>query len=401
MNFSRIMALAKRILRQVVRDKRTLALIFIVPIVVMTLLYLVLTGTSNVHTLALVRPTGTGNARVNILITSLLPGQDKLKTINIAANSVNTTLKNGHADAAIVFPADFVQQILAGQHPTVRIVLEGSDPTVASVMSDTASALVHQLGVALATALAQQGQGGQTPPAGTTTLPFTVDAPQYLYGGPQYTFNDSIAPVFIGIFSFFFVFLLTSVAFLRERSQGTIERVMVSPLTRTELVMGYIFGFTLFALLQSLLILLFVVFALRVHYSGNLALVFLVTALLTIGSVNLGIFLSGFAQNEFQVVQFIPLVLGIQVFLSGVFWPVAQLPAALQPISYILPLTYANDALRGVMLKGNNFGDIVGQLTALLVFALLMVFLSALSMRRELAVYAVIIPTCFSKFLKN
>src|SRR5437899_10256539 len=98
------------------------------------------------------------------------------------------------------------------------------------------------------------------------TIPFTENCPQYLHGGPEYTFNDSLAPVFIGIFSFFFVFLLTSVAFLRERSQGTIERVMVSPLTRVELVMGYISGFTLFALVQSLLILLFVVFVLRVHY---------------------------------------------------------------------------------------------------------------------------------------
>jgi ABC-2 type transport system permease protein len=385
MNFARILALANRIIRQVLRDKRTLALIFIVPLVVMTLLYLVLTSTGNVHTLALVRPTGAGSDRVNTLLDNFLPGQDKLKTIDISAHSVNSTLKNGNADAAIVFPPDFVQQVAAGQHPTVRIVLEGSDPTVATVMNDTASALVHQLGVALATVLAQQGQGVQTPPVTTTTLPFIVDTPQYLYGGPQYTFNDSLAPVFIGLFSFFFVFLLTSVAFLRERSQGTIERVMVSPLTRTELVMGYIFGFTLFALVQSLMILLFVVFALRVHYSGNLALVFLVTVLLTVGSVNLGIFLSSFAQNEFQVVQFIPLVFGIQVFLSGIFWPVAQLPAGLQPVSYILPLTYANNALRGVMLKGNGFGDIAGELTALLVFALLMVFLSALSIRREIA----------------
>lgn len=385
MNFARILALANRIIRQVLRDKRTLALIFVVPLVIMTLLYLVLTSTGNVHTLALVRPTGAGSDRVNALLDSFLPAQDKLKTIDISANQVDLTLKNGNADAAIVFPPDFVRQIVAGQHPTVRIVLEGSDPTVASVMNDTASALVHQLGVALATVLAQQGQGIQTPPVLTTTLPFTVDTPQYLYGGPQYTFNDSIAPVFIGLFSFFFVFLLTSVSFLRERSQGTIERVMVSPLTRTELVMGYIFGFALFALVQSLMILLFVVFALRVHYSGNLALVFLVTVLLTVGSVNLGIFLSSFAQNEFQVVQFIPLVLGIQVFLSGIFWPVAQLPAGLQPVSYILPLTYANNALRGVMLKGNSFGDIAGELTALLVFALLMVFLSALSIRRQVA----------------
>ena len=149
--------------------------------------------------------------------------------------------------------------------------------------------------------------------------------------------------------------------------------------------MGYICGFTLFALVQSLLILLFVVFALKVHYSGNLALVFLVSALLTIGSVNLGIFLSTFAQNEFQVVQFIPLVLGIQIFLSGVFWPVAQLPAALRPISYILPLTYANDAPRGVMLKGADIGGIASQLGALLVFALAMVLLSTLTMRRQIA----------------
>lgn len=191
--------------------------------------------------------------------------------------------------------------------------------------------------------------------------------------------------MFIGIFSFFFVFLLTSVAFLRERSQGTIERVMASPLTRAELVIGYVCGFTIFALIQSLVILLFVVFALQVHYSGNLALVFLVSVLLTIGSVNLGIFLSTFAQNEFQIVQFMPLVFGIQVFLSGIFWPIAQLPALLRPISYVLPLTYANDALRGVMLKGDSFSEISGQLMALVVFALLMVLLSSLTVRRQVA----------------
>jgi ABC-2 type transport system permease protein len=107
--------------------------------------------------------------------------------------------------------------------------------------------------------------------------------------------------------------------------------------------------------------------------------------LLTVGSVNLGIFLSTFAQNEFQVIQFIPLVFGIQVFLSGIFWPVAQLPAALQPVSYLLPLTYANEALRNVMLKNYGIGDIAVQLIALLVFALAMVILSSLTIRRQRA----------------
>jgi ABC-2 type transport system permease protein len=383
MNFARIMALAGRIIRQVLRDKRTLALIFLVPLLIMSLLYLVLTSTSSVPTLAIVRPTGAGSERVNKLLDGLLPSSDKLKTKNIHGDQVTNILNNGDADAALIFPADFAQQIVQKQNPTVQIVLEGSDPTVASAMKEQLQGLTKQLNLLLVSAQSRQGSSQPTVP-NSPSLFMTTD-PQYLHGGWQYTFNDSLAPVFIGVFSFFFVFLLTSVAFLRERSQGTIERVMVSPLTRTELVMGYVCGFTLFALIQSLLILLFVVFVLRVHYSGNLALVFLVSALLTIGSVNLGIFLSTFAQNEFQIIQFIPLVFGIQIFLSGIFWPIAQLPGVLHPISYILPLTYANEALRNVMLKNASIGTIANDLTALLVFALLMIGLSSLTTRRRLA----------------
>lgn len=381
MNGSRILALAGRIVRQVVRDKRTLALIFVVPLLIMTLLTLVLNSTSSTATVAIVRPTGPGSERVNTLLKTLLPASDKLKTIDINANQVSSTLNNGDADAALIFPADFAQATAGGQHPTVQIVLEGSDPTLSSALSGQLQALTRQLGIALAVA-----QSGQTLPTTLTVpAPFTTAAPYYLHGGAQYTVTDSLAPVFIGVFSFFFVFLLTSVAFLRERSQGTIERVMVSPLTRTELVMGYVCGFTLFALIQSLVILLFVVFVLHIHYSGNLALIFLISALLTLGSVNMGIFLSTFAQNEFQIIQFIPLVFGIQIFLSGIFWPIAQLPGALHPFAYMLPLTYANEALRAVMLKNADIGVITPDLLALLLFALLMIGLSSLTTRRRLA----------------
>jgi ABC-2 type transport system permease protein len=387
MNFSRILALSGRILRQIVHDRRTLALIFVVPLLIMTLLFLAQNSTSSAPTLAIVRPTGAGSQQVNSILNNLLPGTDKLKTIDINADQVNSTLGNDDADAVLIFPADFGQKVVNRQNPTVQIMLEGSDPTIASALNNQLQGLTKQLNLVLANAqsAAQNGQN-QTPPTVLNGVQvFTTSAPQYLHGGPQYTFTDALAPVFIGLFSFFFVFLLTSVAFLRERSQGTIERVMVSPLTRTELVMGYVFGFTLFALIQSLIILLFVVFVLQVHYSGNLALVFLVSALLTIGSVNLGIFLSTFAQNEFQIIQFIPLVFGIQIFLSGVFWPIAQLPGALHPFSYILPLTYANEALRDVMLKNADIVTILPDLGALLLFALLMIGLSSLTTRRQLA----------------
>ncbi|GCE11330.1 ABC transporter permease [Tengunoibacter tsumagoiensis] len=395
MNGRRIAALSLRIIRQILRDKRTLALILFVPILIMTILYLVLTNTNSVHTLALVRPTGSGSEQTNTLLDSFLPAKDKLHVISIQADQVESTLKKGDADAALIFPDDFGQQIANGKQPTVQITLEGSDPTVASGLRDITEALAHQLNIALAistfTSTSAHAGPGQQPPANGPVQPispssisvFHIQEPQYLYGGAEYTFNDSLAPAFIGLFSFFFVFLLTSVAFLRERTQGTLERVLVSPLKRTELVLGYVAGFLLFALIQSLLILLFVVFALRIHYSGNLALVFLVSLLLTIGSVNLGIFLSTFARNEFQIIQFVPLVFGIQVLLSGILWPVGQLPQVLRLISYLLPLTYANDALRSVMLKGYSFSEIGNQLGALCLFALLMIFLSAVVTRQE------------------
>src|SRR5947209_3559980 len=162
MNVNRIMALASRIIQQVFRDRRTLALIFIVPLVVLTLLYLVLTNTSSVQTLAIVRPSGTNSNQVNTLLDKLLSGQDKLKTITITAGQVDTTLKNGDAAAALIFPQNFAQQVFTGQNPTVEVKLEGSDPTVASAMNEVTSGLIHQLGVTLAALKAQQTQGGQS-----------------------------------------------------------------------------------------------------------------------------------------------------------------------------------------------------------------------------------------------
>ena len=97
--------------------------------------------------------------------------------------------------------------------------------------------------------------------------------PRFLHGGPQFDQLDYFAPTFIGFFAFFFVFLLTSVSFLRERLQGSIERLIVSPLDRKEIVLGYMLGFTLFATVQSIVMVIFTVAVLRIHYAGELWLV--------------------------------------------------------------------------------------------------------------------------------
>ena len=207
----------------------------------------------------------------------------------------------------------------------------------------------------------------------------------YLYGGPEFDAMDYVAPVYIAFLGMFFVFLLACVAFLRERSQGTMERLAATPATRTDIVLGYMIGLGLFALIQVAVILFYTVWVLEIHYLGSLGLLFLVIALLAVAGVTMGILASAFARTEFQVIQFIPLVIFPQALLGGLFWPVSDLPAYLQPFAYLMPLYYANNAMRDVMLKGWGLAEIWPNLAILAGFIAALVVLSALMMKREVA----------------
>jgi ABC-2 type transport system permease protein len=371
----RTFALAIRIVRQFVRDRRTLALLFVAPIVIMTVLNFVLGSTSSTITLAIVAPSGPGGAVIERQLETALSNVKGVKITTISADQVDATLKAGDADAALIFPPDFAETLATGGQPHITLRLDGSNPPVAQQVKQVVAFGLSAL----------QSQAALPGSAGASGAPLVALDSSYLYGGPQYTQTDALAPMFVGLFAFFFVFLLASVAFLRERSQGTLERILVSPLSRTELTMGYVLGFMLFATLQSLVILGFVVYVLQVHYAGNLWLLFLVTLTLTIGGVNMGIFASAFARNELQVIQFIPLLIVPQILLGGLFFPVNTLPVVLKQLAYIMPLTWANFALKDVMLKGLGLPDIWPDLLFLVGFAALMVIASAFSLRQERA----------------
>lgn len=199
---------------------------------------------------------------------------------------------------------------------------------------------------------------------------------------PQTSVLDYIAPALLATLALFFGFLLTGISFLRERSQGTLERLMASPVSRLDIVVGYLCGFFIFAFIQTLIILFFTIYVLKVNYHGDLWQIFVFQVIVIAGAVNLGIFISTFARNEFQMVQFIPLIIIPQIFLSGVLWPVEQMPDYLQWISVVLPLTYAVDGLRDIMLSGRNLIDVAVELAVLVGFAVLISILAALTLRR-------------------
>ncbi len=380
MSFSRINALALRIIRQFLRDPRTLALVFVVPILVMTVLNFVLNNQSTAATLDIVLP---GSDQATTIFKSRLDSifDQQKDTLSISYRSLEdatTRLNNADVNGVLIFPDGFAAQLLQGSSDqTITLRLDGGRPSQAKIIKNLVSNLLQNLQQRLTTPTASQPA---TPAASLKINQNTEYLPTI---SADYTQTDALAPLFVGLFAFFFVFLLTSVSFLRERSRGTIERLLISPLSRAELILGYVLGFTTFAVVQSIAILAFVIFVLQVHYAGNLGLIFLITLGLTIGSVNLGIFLSTFARNELQVIQFIPLVLVPQALLGGLFWSVSSLPVVLKQIAYVLPLTWANFGLTDIMLRGKGLDTIWPDLVVLAAFATLMVLLSTFTVRRE------------------
>ena len=220
------------------------------------------------------------------------------------------------------------------------------------------------------------------------SLALIIGAPIIVMSLIGFSFQDQkpvlnqVAPALIATMAMFFVFVLTAISFLRERSQGTLERLLATAVTRSDLLIGYLAGFSLFALAQSVIILLYTLFVVDVDYAGNLWDIIIILLIVTIASVSMGIFISTFARNEFQVVQFIPLLIAPQIFLSGMILPTSQLPIYFQKVSGALPLTYANRALRDIMLRGASLSDVMVEIGVLVLFAIVMLAAAAATVRK-------------------
>jgi ABC-2 type transport system permease protein len=356
MSGRRIAAITRRLLQGFRRDRRTLALLFVAPIVILGLLGYLLRGSSNLPSVGIANE---DTGPLGPVVADALRHSSHIKATDIASADGDAKLKDGSLVAYIVLPSSFSQQAQSGT-VAPEVHLEGSQP-------GEDAPVIQALQQALIT-LASQVAG-----RGIAFRPHIT----YLYGGADYDTLDYFGAAFIGLVVFFLVFVITIVSFLNERTQGTLERLMASPLRRGEIVIGYMLGFTALALVQSIEVLVFALAVLRIHNQGNVFLIFGMEALMAIAAVNLGIFLSMFARSEFQAVQFIPLVVVPQVLLSGIIFPVSTEPTILQWLSDVLPLTYAVNGMRDIMVKGADLtspallldGGVVAGVVVLLILA--------------------------------
>ncbi len=374
MNPRRLRAIVRRVVSEIRRDHPSLALLFIAPLVITGLVTFIVreSGMPDVHA-------GIVSGRLNQAIAGPLEAALRNQGITVTditdEATARTAVADGTVSLAIVLPAD-----LAGG--SITLVTNGLDPAAEGAQLGAVQKALISVAVSAA--------GARAPAVTHETV----------FGVPSSDPITSFAPAIVGFFVYFFVYVLTGVSFLRERTGGTLERLMATPVTRGEVVGGYTIGFGIFATVQVALLLAWSLgtvhvpsigplpaFAvgLGIPMAGSPLLAFLVVLLLAVGAVSLGIFLSTFARTELQVIQFIPIVLAPQFLLSGVLFPVSTLPDVLKPLVALMPLGYAVDGLRQVFIRGADLSvpALQGDLAVLALVAVFFAAIASLTIRRD------------------
>ena len=397
------LAVARNVLRRILNDPRTLVLIVILPLF-FVLLYgnsfsgsykdLTIVIVNEDNGLASVRTAEVGRVTFEVnLAQAFIDALDPtMFTIISRDDAAAAEAQVGHgAWAALVFPKSFSNAVVneavraSGER---RVEIEGdtvtllpSDPVegpkTVLVIDDAnplvAGAIRAAFDDAFSTVLASQ-QSSLTAEALLEIRALHSGAIRML---------DFTAPGIIGFAMTLITVMLTAMSVVRERTSGTLTRILIAPISAWQVTVGYTFAFSFVGVFQAAELFLASVLLFGIRFVGNPGIVALVIVLFTIGLQGIATLISTLARNEAQAMQFVLFLLIPSIMVSGVFWPLETMPATIRPLSYVSPLTYANAGLRKVMLAGGGFGEIRFELAVLGAFALVMLLLSVLSMRRQ------------------
>lgn len=356
----KLLAMIQRVIIELLKDKRTLALMFLAPLLVLTLMYFIFNSDEDT-TLTI----GVDHS----VSTQLTEGikSDNVKFKNFTSNQhIKSKIEHHHLDA-------FIYQ----NDQTLHVTYTNEDPSKsASIKQLLHQSIQKDKMKDIKKVMVSLPQSAKNKDAKDIQLENT-----YLYGDEHSNYFDKMFPILMSFFVFLFVFLISGIALLRERTTGTLERVLATPIKRSDIVFGYLIGYGIFAIIQTLIIVFFSIYLLNINLAGSLTYVILINILLAIAALAMGIFISTFANSEFQMVQFIPIVAIPQVFFSGIF-PLENMSPWLSNIGYLFPLRYAGHALTNIMIKGQGWSNIWFDVLILFVFIIIFTTMNIIGLKR-------------------
>ena len=355
----RTIAIAKKVIKELLRDKRTLALMFIAPVFIMWLMNLMFSASTTVNV----------KLATQDLPTGLVTKMDELDHVDVETYQDLDQAKKALADEKV----DAVISYKDGEYQVDYANTDASKTTMTrqvlrtSIVNEGTDQLLSRVKQAL------------------PQLKLDAKAPEikesYQYGDKNTGFFARMIPILIGFVVFFFVFLISGMALLKERTSGTLDRLLATPVKRSEIVYGYMLSYGIIAIFQTAVVVLAAIWLLDVEVVGSILNVIIVNVVLALVALAFGILLSTLAKSEFQMMQFIPLVIMPQLFFSGII-PLSSMGEWAPTVGKFLPLTYSGDAISQIILYGHNLGDILSNLGVLMIFLIILTILNIVGLRR-------------------
>ena len=373
---SRLFSLIRKEFIQIVRDPRTLALTFAVPVVMLFLLGYA--ATNDVRNI----PLAVFDQDKSLSSQSLLDAYQaadyfRLSYTVSSEEELRSLIESNTARAGIIIPPGYGADLTAGRSAQVAFIIDGSDPTLAS----TALAAATLVGQAQSTQLMverlnMRGQG--------SVLNQPVQVRTQVWYNPGMVSAYYMIPALIGLILQFLTTMLTSTSIVRERERGTIEQLIVTPIRPWELVVGKLAPYVLIAFGDTLEILFVGVLVFNVPINGSLALLLALVGLFLVTTLGLGLLISTLANTQQEAMLTTMFTVLPSIFLSGFFFPLAAMPKVLQWISYAIPLRYFLIIVRGIVLKGVGALVLWPEIFALSLFAAVVMGAAALRFRKSL-----------------
>lgn len=376
MSLRRILRIMIKEFTQTLRDKKMIGILFVAPVLQLFLFGYAVTTDINHVSFAVYDEDRTRESR-EVIDRLIASGTFEYTAWLQSPRDINDVLDDGNARIVLHIPRDFARQLARGQATQLQLLLDGSDSMSARIIAGYATAVLQQYTGAIIITRLDRLRGSQSDLSG-------VEARLRVWYNPEMKSVNFMVPGVLCLVLLITTLVLTALAIVKEKEIGTLEQLIVTPVTPAELMLGKTLPFLIVGFIDMLLVLAIAVWWFHVPIAGSLLLLLVLSITFLMTTLGLGIFISTISQTQHEAILtsfffFMPFIL-----LSGFIFPIANMPPVIRAITYVIPLRYFLEIIRGIFLKGIGLELLWPQALTLILFGIAIITISALRFHKRL-----------------
>lgn len=370
--FRGLLPMALKETRQLLRDRATLRMILMLPVLQLIILgYAISTDVKNIS--AVVTDLSLNESSREIVQMLDNTGVFRLQAAQFSYEEAYQAIVDGHAKVAFLIPPGFSPDASNEYSRTMQVLVDGSDSTTANYVLSTVSNTARTLSARF---IMHTGRVMPQQPG--------VEAQSRILFNPRLKSSNFFVPGLLVLILYMPLVLLTALSVVRERVEGTLEQLIVTPISRAGLILGKLLPMFVLGAIEGIGVIIVMVYVFNVPLRGSLALLTVMMMIWVLGSLSQGLMVSTVAHTQLQAVMVSILSIVPQIMLSGFIFPRESMPAVIYPITFLLPMTYAVYVVRGIVIRGAGFFALLPEICAMTVFAFGLIILAALRFRKRL-----------------